>query len=86
MKLNDYAYYNTSTGLIENIIYIDDEVAPTLVWPEGYAIVDVPTGGVAGEWGMLSSGWSYINNQFVEPPQPEVPDTAQPISQGAQDL
>ena len=72
--LNDYAYYNTETGLIENVIYCDDEVAPTLVWPEGYAIVDIPTGGLAGEWSMCGIGWSYINGQFVEPPKPPEPE------------
>jgi|688.fasta_scaffold1859866_1 hypothetical protein len=72
MTLNDYAYYNTQTGLIENVIYCDDEVAPTLVWPEGYAIVDIPTGGVPGEWSTCGIGWFYINGQFVEPPEPIV--------------
>lgn len=68
MALNDYAYYNTTTGLIENVIWIEDDVAPTLTWPDGYAIVDIPTGGVAGVWSMCGIGWSYINGQFVEPP------------------
>ena len=68
MALNDYAYYNTTTGLIENVLWIDDAVAPTLVWPEGYAIVDIPTGGISGTWSMCGIGWSYINGQFVEPP------------------
>lgn len=74
MALNDYAYYNIETGLIENVIWVEDEVAPTLAWPEGYAIVDIPTGGVAGEWSMCGIGWSYINGQFVEPPKPPEPD------------
>jgi hypothetical protein len=33
MALNNYAYYSTQTGLIENVILIEDNVAPTLVWP-----------------------------------------------------
>lgn len=70
MAMNDYAYYNTSTGLIENVIYCDDAIAPTLTWPDGYAIVDIPDGGVAGQWSMCGIGWSYINGQFVEPPNP----------------
>jgi len=73
MILNYYAYYNTQTGLIENVLLCDDEVAPTLVWPEGYAIVDIPTGGISGEWSMCGIGWSYINGQFVEPPKPAEP-------------
>ena len=68
MALNDYAYYNTTTGLIENVLWIEDDVAPTLTWPEGYAIADIPTGGIAGAWSMCGIGWSYINGQFVEPP------------------
>ena len=81
MALNDYAYYNTTTGLIENVVYIEDEVASTLTWPEGYAIVDIPTGGVYGTWSMCGIGWSYIDGQFVEPPAPPEP-TPEP-TQGA---
>ena len=84
MALNDYAYYDTVTGLIENIILIEDDVAATLVWPKGYAIVDIPTGGVAGVWSMCTPGWSYINGQFIEPPQP--PEPIQPTVDGAQTL
>jgi len=67
MALNDFAYYNVTTGLIENVIWVENDVAPTLVWPDGYAIVDIPDGGVAGEWSMCGIGWSYVNSQFVEP-------------------
>lgn len=84
MALNDYAYYNLETGLIENVLWIDDEVAPKLTWPQGYAIVDIPTGGIAGEWSMCGIGWSYINDQFVEPPKP--PEPVQPTVDGAQTL
>ena len=74
MALNDYAYYNIETGLIENVVYLDDERIQDLVDfpPTGYAIVDIPQGGLAGEWSMCGIGWSYINGQFVEPPQPTV--------------
>ena len=68
MALNDFAYYNTHTGLIENVILVEDDVAPTLTWPEGYAIVDLPSGGISGKWSMCGAGWSYLNGQFVEPP------------------
>lgn len=71
MALNDYAYYNTSTGLIENVLLIDDAVAPTLTWPDGYAIVVIPPG-TSGTWSMCGIGWSYIDGQFVEPPQPVI--------------
>lgn len=70
MALNDFAYYNTQTGLIENVIVIENDVAPTLVWPANHAIVDIPDGGVAGKWSMCGAGWSYINGQFVEPKNP----------------
>ena len=67
MALNDFAYYNTQTGLIENVILVEHDVAPTLILPEGYAIVDLPDGGISGKWSMCGIGWSYLNGQFVEP-------------------
>ena len=69
MALNNYAYYNIGSGLIENVLWIEDAVALTLTWPEGYAIVDIPDG-LAGTWSMCGIGWSYIDGQFVEPPEP----------------
>jgi hypothetical protein len=72
MAVNNFAYYNIATELIENVIYIEDDLAPTLEWPAGYAIVDIPDG-LAGTWSMCGIGWSYINGQFVEPSQPVVP-------------
>lgn len=76
MALNDYAYYNIETGLIENVLWLDDDNISSLVDfpPAGYAIVDIPTGGIAGEWSMCGIGWSYINGQFVEPPNPNPPE------------
>lgn len=72
MAVNNFAYYNIATELIENVIYIEDDLAPTLEWPAGYAIVDIPDG-LSGTWSMCGIGWSYINGQFVEPPKPVVP-------------
>lgn len=71
MAINDYAYYNLETGLIENVIWLDSEAIPSLVDfpPAGYAIVSIPDG-LAGTWSMCGIGWSYINGQFIEPPQP----------------
>lgn len=83
MALYDYAYYSINTGLIENIIWCEDTVAPTLVWPNGYAIIDIPNN-LAGEWSMCGIGWSYINGQFVEPPKP--PEPIEPVVTGAQTL
>ena len=75
MALNGYAYYNKTTGLIENTILLDTDTIDTLVNfpPENYDIVVIPTGGIAGAWSMCGIGWSYINGQFVEPPEPEQP-------------
>jgi hypothetical protein len=89
MALNDYAYYNTTTGLIENVVWLDNDAIPSLVDypPQGYAIVDIPTGGIFGTWSMCGIGWSYIDEQFVEPPEPPASSPVeQPISRGAQAL
>ena len=85
MALNDYAYYNIQTGLIENVLWIETDVASTLTWPDGYAIVDIPDGGVPGTWSMCGIGWSYLNGQFIEPPEPFV-NQDQPTVDGAQTL
>lgn len=86
MELNHYAYYNTSTGLVENVLLVEDAVASTLLWPEGYKIEVIPNG-LHGEWSMCGIGWSYINGSFVEPPQPvQVAALNQPITVGAQSL
>jgi len=88
MSVNNYAYYNTSTGLIENVTPIEDSEAATIVWPEGYAIALIPAEGVAGEHSMCGIGWSYIGGQFVEPPPAPiyVNESAQPTVDGAQTL
>jgi hypothetical protein len=67
MALNNFAYYNTQTGLIENVILVENNVVPTLIFPEGYAIVDLPDAGISGKWSMCGAGWSYFNGQFLEP-------------------
>jgi len=79
--LNDYAYYNKTTGLIENVIWLDSDAIDTLVDfpPENYGIVDIPTGGIAGTWSMCGVGWSYVDEQFVEPPEPQ--QLEQPLEQ-----
>ena len=69
MALTDWAVYRLDTGLIENIIWFD---ADTAVWtpPEGFGMIDIPDN-TAGIYSMCGIGWSYINGQFVEPPQPK---------------
>lgn len=71
MSLKNFAYYNTANGLIENIIWLDDEHLDSLVDypPQGFAIQEIPEG-VGGEHSACGIGWSYINGQFVEPPNP----------------
>lgn len=69
MTVEIYAYYDTNTGLIENTLAIDDAVASTLTWPDGHDVVVIPPG-TSGTWSMCGVGWSYIDGQFVEPPQP----------------
>jgi hypothetical protein len=75
MTVQNYAYYDTQSGLIENILAIEESVAPTLVWPPGFAIVLIPTPVPAGKWSMCQIGWSYINGQFIEPPNPNAVTT-----------
>ena len=84
MSLNNYAYYNTNTGFIDNVLWIEDDVVHSLTWPEGYAIVDIPEPLPESTWLTCGIGWSYINSQFVEPPAP--PEPVQPIAQGTQTL
>ena len=87
MDNNHYAYYNTQTGYIENVISCNPEIAPTLVWPDGYSIVEIPKG-TSGAWSVCGVGWSFINGNFVEPDEPKYQDSSiqQPISTGAQTL
>lgn len=72
MSLKNFAYYDLSTGLIENSIFLDDEHLDTLVDfpPQGYAIQEIPEN-LHGTWSACGIGWSYIDGQFVEPPNPE---------------
>ncbi len=70
MTEKNYAYYNVSSGLIENVICIDDDVASALSWPNGYAIVDMPND-LQGLWSICGIGWSYVNGEFLEPSRPE---------------
>lgn len=83
MTPKNYAYYNIQSGLIENVIWVEDEVVPTLTWPEGYAVVVLPES-LMGDWSTCGIGWSYMNGEFIEPPMPE--PKPQPVSEGAQNL
>lgn len=75
MALTDWAVYRLDDGFIDNVIWFD---ADTAQWtpPEGHGMVDIPgNGSYAGKWSMCGIGWSYINGQFVEPPNPNAETT-----------
>ena len=83
MALAHWAVYRLSDGLIENVIWWDKDEAPNVQPPDGSDFVQIPNDGAfAGEWSMCGIGWSYLNNQFVEPPKP--PEPVQPKSTGSQ--
>ena len=64
--MKPFAWINTETNLVENMIAYDGETPITL--PSNVLLIEVPQEGIAGSWSMLSAGWSYIDGQFVEPP------------------
>lgn len=82
--MKNFAWINSSNGDIENIIWYDG-VTP-IVLPEGIILVEIPEG-LHGSWSSVTAGWSYIDGQFVEPPQPEPPpQPEQPTTTGSQTL
>lgn len=83
---NTYALYNLESGLIENIILMDDDFAKIYPVQENQAVVKMPAD-LHGEWSPLGIGWSFINNEFVEPSAPErIATEPQPVVSGAQTL
>lgn len=72
MSDKTYGMYNTTTGLIENVVHWDEELNPDITWPDGYAVVVIPE--IEYQWLPCGIGWSYINGKFVEPPKPPEPD------------
>lgn len=70
MALTDWAIYRLSNGYIDNVIWFDSDTAQYTP-PDGYGMVDIPgDGAYPGQWSMCGIGWSYINGQFIEPPNP----------------
>jgi hypothetical protein len=67
--MKNFAWVNIETELVENIIVYDGETLIDL--PPNIELVEFPAEGVAGSWSMMGPGWKYINNQFVEPPEPD---------------
>jgi hypothetical protein len=71
--LRDFALYRLADGYIENVIWYDPDTSQYTP-DEGFGMVEIPgDNGLAGEWSMCSIGWSYINGQFIEPPNPHPP-------------
>jgi hypothetical protein len=71
--LRDFALYRLSDGYIENVIWYDPDEAQYTP-EEGFQIIEIPgDNGLAGEWSMCGIGWSYVDGQFIEPPNPYPP-------------
>ena len=81
--MKNFAWINKETELIENIISYDG-VTP-IELPSNVILVEIPEGTV-GTWSPAGIGWSYINGQFIEPPEPEYTRPTQPVSTGSQTL
>ena len=83
--MKNFAWINTETNLVENMICYDG-ITPIQL-PEGIILIEIPEEGVSGEWSMITTGWSYIDGQFIEPPEPEtVIAPNQPTTTGSQTL
>jgi len=83
--MKNFAWINTDNNLVENVIYYDGETSIEL--PPNIKLVEIPDGGITGTWSMCGIDWSYIDGQFVEPPEPERPSANnQPVSTGSQTL
>jgi len=75
MALADWAVYRLSDGYIDNVIWYDADTVQ-IEPPEGHGMVEIPGDqGYPGKWSMCGIGWSYINGQFVEPPNPNARTT-----------
>jgi len=85
--MKNFAWINTDNNLVENVIYYDG-VTP-IELPSNVKLIEMPDGHI-GSWSALGIGWSYINGQFVEPPEPTRPETIiapdQPNTTGSQTL
>jgi hypothetical protein len=83
--MKNFAWINTETNLVENVIYYDG-VTPIQL-PENIILVEYPDEGIVGSWSSMGPGWNYIDNQFVEPTEPEPPEIpSQPTTTGSQTL
>ena len=62
-----FAWINTKTNIVDNVIYYDGKTAITL--PPNVKLVEIPEG-LVGVWSSAGIGWKYICGRFVEPPEP----------------
>lgn len=81
--MKNFAWINTDNNLVENVIHYDGETPIQL--PENVQIIEMPDGHM-GSWSPLGIGWSYINGEFVEPPEPEPVVITKSTTTGSQTL
>lgn len=60
--MGTYAVIFSSTGIVENLI----------LW-DGVTDWSPPEGCIAIETDIAQIGWSYVDGEFIAPPEPEVP-------------
>lgn len=65
--MKTFAWINTETEIIENIIAYDGVTSIEI--PSNILLVEIPEG-TYGVWSSAGIGWKYIHGQFVEPPLP----------------
>lgn len=61
--INNYALVDTATNIITNVIVWDGK--PPWYPPDGFIAVLIPQ-----DQGVCI-GWSYVDGEFIPPPQPE---------------
>jgi hypothetical protein len=66
--MKTFAWINTETEFVENVIAYDGETEITL--PPNVMLIEMPEKGITGTWSMAGIGWKYMHGMFVEPPQP----------------
>jgi hypothetical protein len=62
-EMKNYALIETATTLVVNIMVWDGK--PPWTPPEGCIAVVIPEGSNAG------IGWTYVDGEFIAPPEPE---------------
>lgn len=83
--MKKFAWINLANNIVENIIAYDGVTPIDL--PDGIVLIEYPEEGIKGSWCMMGPGWSYIDGQFIEPPEPEIVIAPnQPTTTGSQTL